>query len=243
MAVIVGHRGVAGHAPENTLAGFTRAIELGLTHVELDVRLTKDGVPVVHHDASVVKLTHGSEPLRELTLAEVKALPVAEGRSVPSLDAVLDLVDGKLGLLIDLKSANALQPVLDRIEARGIARAVLLASFDSQVLCEVKRRTPEVKTCLLFRHPVGFFFRRNERRLWAAVESCGCEYIGPRASVVTRELVERAHTVGRKVYAYHVNARRGPRMLAWGVDAIGTDRPEQLDLTGAGTHNEKSHRA
>lgn len=230
MAVIVGHRGVAGHAPENTVAGFRRALALGLTHVEMDVRLSKDGVPVLNHDASVVKLTHGSTPLRELTLAEVKALPVAAGREVPTLDEVLDVAGRRLGLLIELKVPEAVHPVLDRIEARRLAPAVLIASFLTEPLCEVKRRAPEVATCLLFRHPVGFFFRRNQRRLWAAVESCGCEYIGPRASVVTRELVERAHATGRKVYAYHGDRhRRGAQLVAWGVDAIGADRPEQFD--------------
>lgn len=227
MAIIVGHRGVAGHAPENTLRAFQQALKLGLTHVEMDVRLTKDAVPVIMHDATVAKLTHGNEPISELSLQEVRALKVPSGREIPTLVQVLDLVDRKLALLIEIKVREAVGPVLDQVEARGLSNDVLLAAFDTEALIAAKRRAPHVKTCLLFRHPIGFLFRRREKELWAAVEDTRCDYIGPRYNVVSHQLVERAHALGRKVYAYHANTRRrGQRLLSLGVDAIGTDNPE-----------------
>lgn len=233
MAVIVGHRGVAGHAPENTMAGFRQALEMGLTHVEVDVRVTRDGVPVVHHDQGVAKLTHGTELIRDMTLAEVKALRVPEGREIPTLAEALDLLGGKVGLLLDCKAASAVGPALDAVEARHLTTDTLVASFDADALVAAKRRSPHVKTCLLFRHPIGFLFRRFERRLWADVERAGCEYVGPRANIVTRELVDRAHALGRKVYAYHANTRsRGERLMSLGVEALGVDDPT-LFGTGA----------
>ncbi|MFO0702654.1 MAG: glycerophosphodiester phosphodiesterase family protein [Candidatus Andersenbacteria bacterium] len=105
-----------------------------------------------------------------------------------------------------------------------------------------KQRLPSLATCLLFRHPLGFWFRRRERELWATVERTRCDYIGPRASVVNRELVDRAHALGRKVYAYHANSRRrGQRLIGMGVDAIGTDHPELFaPVRGQRAHKDDS---
>src|SRR3990167_6156025 len=162
---------------------------MGLTHVEIDVRISRDRVPIVFHDAGVAKLTHGNDLVRELTVAEIKALSVPAGREVPTLAEAL-AVAKDLSLLIDLKSDLALEPALEILRQHTMPRSVLLASFNPGPLSAAKKIMPGISTCLLFRHPMGFLFRRFERRLWTEIEQCGCDYIGPRANVVRRELVE-----------------------------------------------------
>lgn len=122
---IVGHRGTKTFAPENTLAAFDRAIEMGARIVEMDVRMTADGVFVVMHDARVDRTTDGRGPVSGMTLAGIKALdagswfdPAFAGERVPTLREALRHVNGRAGVDIDFKagpddSAARLAAILD----------------------------------------------------------------------------------------------------------------------------------
>lgn len=103
MTIIVGHKGAAGYAPENTLASFRKAIELACDRIELDVRLSKNKELVVFHDEEVSRLTNGKGFVREMTLAELKKMDCAEGEKIPTLQEVIDLAKNKIDLQIELK--------------------------------------------------------------------------------------------------------------------------------------------
>src|SRR5687768_11162146 len=106
MGVVYGHRGAAAEFPENSLAGFRRALELGIEGIELDVHLSKDGVPVIIHDETVDRTTNAEGAVADFTVEELRGLDAGDGEYVPTLAEVLDLVGDRLLVDIEIK-ANA----------------------------------------------------------------------------------------------------------------------------------------
>ncbi|MYJ75784.1 MAG: glycerophosphodiester phosphodiesterase, partial [Gammaproteobacteria bacterium] len=133
--LIIGHRGAAGLAPENTLAGFARAVELGVDGVELDVHLAGPEVVVIH-DERVDRTTNGVGLVRDLTFAELRRLDAGDGQRVPTLKEVLDLVPEHMLVNIELKGVGTAEPVAAIVgdlalgAKRGRLPALLVSSFD-----------------------------------------------------------------------------------------------------------------
>jgi glycerophosphoryl diester phosphodiesterase len=146
--LVIGHRGSAAHAPENTLESFTQAIAAGADALELDVHLTRDGAVVVHHDATVDRTTSGSGAVAALTLAEVAALDAGArftrdgGRSfpyrdrgvrIPTLEAVL-FAFPHVPIVVEVKAAAASRAVRALVERHDAVGRTLVASFDERAL-------------------------------------------------------------------------------------------------------------
>ena len=124
MVKIMGHRGAAFYEPENTLRSFARALEMGVAAVELDVQLTADGRLAVIHDETVDRTTNGTGRVKDFTLAALKTLDAGQGEPIPSLEEVVDLVQGRAHLVVELKQPDAARPLLRFIQAgRGLAAA------------------------------------------------------------------------------------------------------------------------
>lgn len=146
--LVIGHRGAAARAPENTIESFAEAMAAGADALELDVHLARDGVPVVHHDATVDRTTGGRGPVRAHSAAELDALDAGasftpdggrtfpcRGRDVrvPTLGAVLERF-ADVPLIIELKDAAAAPAVRALLERHGAAARTLVASFDGRAL-------------------------------------------------------------------------------------------------------------
>ena len=146
--VVVGHRGAAACAPENTLPSFTRALQDGAVALEFDVHASADGIPVVHHDATLERTTNGRGPIAARTAAELRALDAAAhftpdgGRTyplrgtgvvVPTLDDVLAAFPG-VPLIIEIKTAAASAATRATIERHDAAARAVVASFDPRAL-------------------------------------------------------------------------------------------------------------
>jgi len=114
MVLRIGHRGAAGHAPENTLASFRKAIELGLDMTELDVHVCASGELVVIHDENVDRTTNSKGWVSKLSLTELKRLDAGAGETVPTLAEVLDLLKDRIMLNIELKGLGTAEPVYSR---------------------------------------------------------------------------------------------------------------------------------
>jgi len=152
---VVGHRGAAGLAPENTLRGFERAVAVGVDAVEFDVRASADGTPVVVHDRTVDRTTDGTGRVDELTVDELRALDAGDGEPVPTLaDAVGALAPHDVELHVELKERGLAGPMLDRIESAGIADRTVVISFHPDALAELPADGP-VRTGLLVGDPSG----------------------------------------------------------------------------------------
>jgi len=220
--LVIAHRGASAARPENTLAAFTHARELGADGVELDARWTADGEVVVHHDAH---LPDG----RALVAIARDELP----SSVPLLDEVLDLC---VGLLVNVEIKNdpgdpdpdasgergvAVADRLARRAARGSVDRLLVSSFDHSLVALVHQRRPDLPTAALVAHT------RHPDRLIERVASAGQVAINPMDGLVDARLVELAHAAHLEVYVWTVDdPARIAELASFGVEGIITDVPD-----------------
>lgn len=242
--LIVAHRGGAALAPENTLGAFANAMQLGVDMVECDVHLSKDGHVIVMHDAEVSRTTDGKGYISDLTLAELKQLNAAAkfpggyaAQTVPTLDELLDWVKGKTPIQIEIKvnARGQRYPgiearVVDLVRARDMLNEVLVIAFDFPTLKEIKRLEPRLSTGALVRAD-WFSARGNnaEKIVQDAMDATGADYFMPTYAPVTEALVQAVHARGFKIGVWTVdNASDMTRLAGWGVDAITTNRPDEL---------------
>lgn len=219
------HRGASGSAPENTLAAFRAAEEAGADGIELDVHLSREGVPVVIHDDSVDRTTDGRGAVRRLSLRELRSLdaghwfsPAFAGERIPTLEEVLRWAGERLRLNIEVKSSRAGEAVLAEIEAFPRAR-VLLSSFDHELLEHLRLLAPDLPLAFLCD---SRFWRRPLRR----ATDCGAESFHPRADRVCRAMTIACRRCGLEVFPWTVNEMSRLRSLRrLGVDGIFTDDP------------------
>lgn len=145
---IYGHRGAPAEHPENTLAGFRRAIELGIAGIELDVHLSKDGVAVVCHDETLDRTTNGKGRIADFTAAELRELDAGDGEYVPTLLEVLELVGDSLHVDIEVKANAAGAAVLEDVRKVDGLRW-LVSSFDWDVLRYVREQDADADLWVL----------------------------------------------------------------------------------------------
>ncbi|WUX71820.1 glycerophosphodiester phosphodiesterase [Streptomyces sp. NBC_01429] len=221
--VAVGHRGDPYRARENTLASVRSARERGADAVEIDVRLTRDGVPVLLHDASLERLWGRDRRLAELTHAEVRELT---GDGVPTLREALAPVDGPTGsagrLMIDLPGASAesVRTVIGTVRECGAAERVYYCAGPDTMLA-VRAADPAAEIAMTWTT-----LAPPRPALLAAVRPRWLNY---RFGLVSRELADSNHRDGLLVSAWTVDTRRSMRrLIARGVDSITTNRIEVL---------------
>jgi glycerophosphoryl diester phosphodiesterase len=234
MTQIIGHRGNAGEAPENTLAAFRQAIALGADGVEFDVQLSRDGVPVVIHDELLERTTSGRGPVGGATAAELAALeaggwfdPPCAGEGVPSLAAVLALLaPSPLSAHIELKTARVPYPglvaaVLAAVSAAGLADRAVLSSFNHHTLREAMGLSPRL--------PCAALLDGRLLEPWDYAARHGFQALHPFHGAVDGTLVRECHARGLAVRPWTVDdPAEAARLRACGVDAIITNQPRRL---------------
>ncbi|MEU0209751.1 glycerophosphodiester phosphodiesterase family protein [Streptomyces canus] len=213
----IGHRGVMGTEPENTLRSFLAAQQAGLDLIELDLHLSKDGALVVMHDTDVDRTTDGTGPIAEKTLTELRALDAGRGERVPVFEEVLDAVRSPLQAEIkDIAAARALAEVMLR---RNLVSRVEVSSFHDEAIAEIGRLVPGVRTAL-----IGSRFGPDivER----AVEA-GAGTVCLNIRRITLEVVEAARKADLKIIGWVVNTQDHLRLVrALELDGATTDYPE-----------------
>ncbi|MGI6876266.1 glycerophosphodiester phosphodiesterase [Amycolatopsis sp. 3B14] len=234
LPLTIAHRGYSAVAPENTLAAIEAGIRAGAEYVEIDAQTTRDGVPVVMHDNTVDRTTPGTGDISTLTAAQVTALdagswfsPAFAGQRVPTLGQVLDLVrTSGSTLLLEIKGPETRAEttrILDEVRNRGMARQVLVQSFDEQVLRDARAVAPEI--------PLGLLRGAVDADPVATAKAFGVVTYNPSAAaLLTRpDTVSKLNSAGIAVMPYTVNDAATWRKLAdAGVDAIITDRAGEL---------------
>ncbi|MCX4459027.1 glycerophosphodiester phosphodiesterase family protein [Streptomyces sp. NBC_01340] len=218
----IGHRGVMGVEPENTLRSFIAAQHAGLDLIELDLHLSKDGALVVMHDADVDRTTDGSGPIAELTLAELRTLDAGHGERVPVFEEVLDAVSAPLQAEIkDTAAARALAEVMHR---RDLVGRVEVSSFHDEAITEITRLVPGVRTALIAS-------RYGTDVVDRAVEA-GAATVCLNIRRLTLEVVEHARKADLRIIGWVVNTQDHLRLVrALELDGATTDYP-QIKRTG-----------
>ena len=217
----IGHRGAAGHAPENTLAAIQRGIELEADFVEIDVRCTADGVLVALHDATVNRTTNGRGRIDALSLGEVRALDAGNGEHIPTLEQVLKVAAGKTGLMLELKVGGVAPMTVQAVQKAGFKDPVIYASFLHDELVVVRSVDPEAALMLLF--------DRLPHSPVACAMTYRPSYVGLRHDTVTRRLVDAFHHEDLLVCVYTANSDGDIKhALSVGVDGVISNFPERI---------------
>ncbi|MEU1597399.1 glycerophosphodiester phosphodiesterase family protein [Streptomyces sp. NPDC005708] len=213
----IGHRGVMGVEPENTLRSFVAAEHAGLDLIELDLHLSKDGALVIMHDADVDRTTDGTGPISEKTLAELRTLDAGRGERVPVFEEVLDAVRTPIQAEIkDVAAARALAEVMHR---RDLVGRVEVSSFHDEAVAEIARLVPGVRTALI----AG---RYGPDVVERAVEA-GAGTVCLNIRRLTLEVVEHAREADLRIIAWVVNTLDHLRLVrALELDGATTDYPE-----------------
>ncbi len=225
---VIGHRGVPRLEPENTLASFRRAVDLGADGLELDLRITRDGRFVVLHDATLGRTTSGRGWVHLRAAAYVRQVDAGawfRGRSgtdrVPLLEEVLDELPPHLLLNLEIKAGimgvHRWRSRLSRaVVVRGAEHRVLISSFSAQVLRSIRWLNPELRLASLG--------ESVERAL-----AVGAVALHPRAAATDATLVAQARAAGLLIHPWDANERTElERLLALGVDGIITDEVRLL---------------
>ena len=219
--VIIGHRGAAGHAPENTLAAIRKGIDLGVDFVEIDVRRTADGVLVALHDETVNRTTNGEGRVDRMSLRDVKRFNAGNGEHIPTVGEVLEAARGRVGLMLELKVVGVAQTTTAAVQEAGFKEPVIYASFLHNELSEVRSIDPEATLMVLFgRLPRAPIARAREYR---------SSHVGLRHDTATRRLVDAFHEENLLVFVYTVD-RPGDiqHALSIGVDGVISNWPERV---------------
>ncbi|WP_411125640.1 glycerophosphodiester phosphodiesterase [Streptomyces sp. x-19] len=213
----IGHRGMMGVEPENTLRSFERAEREGVDVIELDLHLSKDGALVVMHDPDVDRTTDGTGPIAERTLAELRELDAGQGERIPVFEDVVDAV--QLPLQAEIKDVAAARALAEVVRARDLIGRVEVISFHDEALAAVRALLPGVRT--------GLVGERYGADVVDRATAVGAGLVSLYLPRLTLELVERAHAARLRVLGWTVNTHDELR-LARGLrlDGVVTDQPE-----------------
>jgi glycerophosphoryl diester phosphodiesterase len=231
--LIIAHRGVSAHAPENTMAAFKLALEHHADGFELDAKCSADGQVMVIHDHTVDRTTGGQGKVRDLTLSQHKALdagshfsPDFAGEPIPTLDEVFEELGHKT--LINVELTNYASPadnltdlVADLVIRHGVQDNIFFSSFHPVNLVRIRRRLPEAPVAILtLPGPQGWLLRGTLGH-WAAPQ-----IIHPYYKDVDEAFIVREHQQGRNVNVWTVNdPNEMKHLFKLGIDGIITDDP------------------
>lgn len=220
---IVAHRGSSIDAPENSLAAFQRAVEVGADWIELDVQRSVDGVIVVAHDRDLRRISGDPREVRDSTGAELAKIDVGSMRGkefaserLPTLDEVLGLSLGRTGLMIELKYNRPDKELAGAVASRlkNEHGRVAVLSLNLEALAQIRRESPSLQTGLLVSASAGNLLRVD------------ADFLAVSQNIATPWFIDRARGAGKPVYVWTVNSEQEMlRLMSLGVSGIITDDP------------------
>lgn len=214
---IIAHRGATLIAQENTIAAFAAALALGVDGVELDVRRTRDGVLVVHHDATVQ-----DQAIAQLTWAELQAI----APHIPPLDAVLAVCGDRLWVDVELKEAGYEAQVIQQLQPRSIAKLVI-TSFHPTVVQTVKQLLPSLSVGWLIAAAPGEAV--NVQTVLAQGRQLNADFLAPQLSLLTPDWLSHADQHLLPLWVWTVNDSSAMQGLMGkpAIAALITDYPDR----------------
>lgn len=253
--IIIAHRGASAYAPENTLAAFEKAIQMGAMVIETDVHQTKDSVVVIMHDLSVDRTTNGKGNIKDLSITDFKklnidsypklvTLSIVENRSgvenqvvyPPTLEETIKLINGRCKLLIELKKGNSYYPNIEKHIVDLIAKynaqswISTIHSFEKEPLMNIAKRDSSInlQKLIVFNLPLVSF---NFDKRFNKDDFKNWEGVNVYYKFCSKRVIRKIHKLGKTVYVWTVNNPRKARKLAKrGVDGIITNKPDILNL-------------
>jgi glycerophosphoryl diester phosphodiesterase len=222
----IGHRGAKGYEPENTLIAFEKAIELGIDGIELDVHLSSDNELIVIHDETVDRTTNGKGQVNQLSLKELKALKIEITEKIPTLSEVLDLVNKRCFINIELKGIGTAQPVIQLIahyisEKNWDYNNFIISSFDWKMLEETHSLDSKIK--------IGVLTEESIDKALAFAKKINAFAIHPDYELLSKENVILMQQNGFEVYPWTVNSENAiQKIKSFNVNGIISDFPDRI---------------
>lgn len=232
----IAHRGFSGTAPENTLAAFKRAMDVGSNMIELDVHLSRDGHVVVIHDDTLKRTTGGMGKVVDFSLQELKQLDAGKwfgsrfsGEKIPTLKEVLELTRGKIPIHIELKEGDLgrytvtdlADRSLEEVEKAGALDQVLFGSFSLSAIDRIREKHPRLPVALICNKPWNLSQDATGGRPISILSSS--------AKVLNPTNAAKARQQGMKVFVWTLDLEEQiEHFLNVGVDGIVTNHPDRL---------------
>ncbi|WP_248927708.1 glycerophosphodiester phosphodiesterase [Paenibacillus hamazuiensis] len=196
------HRGYPRKYPENTISSFQAALDLNFSVLELDVQLTKDGVPVVIHDTTVNRTTNGKGRVIDYTFEELRKLDAGGGQPIPTLEEVLALAKGKAKVDIELKQSGNLYPgleekVLEVVADAGMQDQVFVTSFDHYSIIRMRELSADIE--------LGLVIYGATPSVFPLAKQLGAKYVSVKSIYLNDDFVRRC-------------AEQDIRIIAWTID-------------------------
>ena len=223
--LIFAHRGASNLAPENTLKAFKKAIELKADYIEFDAHQSKDGEIVIIHDANTFRTTGHSGIIEKMTLEELKELDCGDGEKIPTLEELVKLAKGKIGLNCEIKAKSMAQKIIKIIREADLFESTIISSFKHKELLKIKNLEPRLKIASLNPTRTGWvldWFSR--KKMIKTAEENKFYAINPLYLVVNKKFIYKAHIKNIKVYPWTVDSITAiENLIKMGVDGIITN--------------------
>ncbi len=233
---IIGHRGCAAYAPENTIEGIHTAADMGVEWVELDVKLTKDEVPIIFHDETLERTTNASGNVADMNYAEIRELDAGFwfgdsfiGAKIPTLEEAVDaLLERDLGLNLEIKPCPGREKITAEVALDTLSN--IWDDHDRLLISSFQHVSLETAMDLAADWHRGFLFEEEWPENWRdliAFFNVSC--INVNGNSVSEEQIKDVLKLGKPLLAYTINDEiRARELCAWGVDGFFTDAPDVL---------------
>ena len=247
--LIIAHRGSSALAPENTLASFQKAIEDGAEGIEFDVRLSKDGVPMVFHDASLRRICGKAMKVSDVYSSELRTLDSGSwfnvknpehanqsfsNEKISTLSETLSFLNGFTGIIyIELKCKEADVKILSKAVCETIINSplfpqIIVKSFKLNVIPTIKKHCPDIKTAALFA-PKVMTILRKEKRLIEISKELGANYVSLHFSLATKKLMKKAAKRNLPIAIWTADSPHWiRRSIRLGISSVITNNPARL---------------
>lgn len=233
----IGHRGASAYYPENTMVSFRAASEMKADFIELDVQLTKDGIPVVIHDVTVNRTTNGRGDVARLTYNEIRQLDAGSwfsrefiGEKIPRLEEVLEFAQNNINLNIEIKANPKSKPgateakTLELVQKYDMISEVLFSSFNVDSLKLLRKINTEVIIGLLFENSL-----KQRVDLVPLIDELKIDSFHCSKRNIRKKRIREMHSKQIPVMVYTVNAKTTMnKLIEWGINGIFTNKPDVL---------------
>lgn len=233
--IVIAHRGASGSWPENSLLAFAKALEAGVSWLELDIHRSADGELVVIHDSTLQRTSNGRGTVSSMSLKELQRFDIGQGEKVPLLAKVLDLAAGKATVNIELKGAGVAIPLAKLLRQRidgqqQSAGNFLASSLNEKELILFAEQLPQVRVAPVSDCP--------DLHTWQLANRLNAWSVHLEKGAVDQQVISEARRHKRKLLAYTVNAPdEVERLKVLGIDGVFSDYPERL----LGEHEKSFH--
>lgn len=223
---IFAHRGASGYELENTLAAFSKALELKVEAVELDVHRCKSGEIVVNHDYKINRTTNGKGKIKKLPLADIRRYETHNGETIPTLKEILNLIDGKMCINIELKGKNTARNTAEIIR-QAVRRGpwqydqFIISSFHYGEIKHFHDILPEIR--------IGLLYTGKPKKLEKRVMRNHAYSVHLNCRTIKKAWIHEAHDYNIKVFVWTVDDQITAKHLkSLGVDGFFSNYPDRL---------------